>query len=113
MFNEDPVLNDSDYSIIVGNDVYIGFNATVIGPVRIGNGAVIAAGSIVTHDVPPYAIVGGNPARIIRYRFSEEEIMLLEEVRWWDKDEEWLLKNGKFFSSIDAFKTIDALSPSS
>lgn len=70
IFDEKPV-GVGNYSIEVGNDVYIGYGATIIGPCKLGNGAVIASGAVVTCDVPDYAIVGGIPAKIIRYRFSE------------------------------------------
>ncbi len=69
--------------VTIGNDVWIGANAVVMGGVTVGDGAVIAAGAVVTHDVPPYAIVGGVPAKVIRYRFSEELIERLLKVRWW------------------------------
>ncbi|WP_457095916.1 CatB-related O-acetyltransferase [Lysobacter sp. P5_B9] len=68
----------------IGNDVWIGARAIVMGGVAIGHGAVVAANSVVTKDVPPYAIVGGVPARVIRYRFSEAKIQRLLELRWWD-----------------------------
>lgn len=81
--------NPSSYSkgdIIIKNDVWIGANCTILDGITIGNGAVIAAGSIVTKDVPPYAIVGGNPAKIIKYRFSKELIDEIEETHFWDMD---------------------------
>ncbi len=71
---------------VVENDVWIGQEATIMPGVRIGNGAVVAAKSVVVSDVPPYAIVGGNPARVIRLRFSEDVIAALQEIRWWDWD---------------------------
>lgn len=70
--------------VVVGNDVWIGERALVLGGVKIGNGAVVGAGAIVTKDVPAYAIVGGVPAKIIRYRFSEEQIKVLEDMKWWN-----------------------------
>lgn len=69
--------------IIIMNDCWIGTGATIFGGVTIGNGAVVAAGSVVTKDVPPYAIVAGNPARIIKYRFDEKTIQALQLIRWW------------------------------
>lgn len=71
---------------IIGNDVWIGAKACIVSGVHIGNGAVIAAGSVVTKDVPPYAIVGGVPAKIIRYRFSDNIISDLEKLKWWELD---------------------------
>lgn len=69
---------------IIGNDVWIGSNAVVMAGLTIGDGAVIGAGSVVTKDVPPYAIVAGNPAKILRYRFSPEIVQKLIETHWWD-----------------------------
>lgn len=70
----------------IGNDVWIGDHVVVMGGVQIGDGAIIAAGSIVTRDVPPYAIVGGVPARVIRYRFDEETVRKLLGLQWWKYD---------------------------
>jgi acetyltransferase-like isoleucine patch superfamily enzyme len=76
----------------IGNDVWIGANAVVLPEVnRIGDGAIIGAGAVVSRDVPPYAVVLGNPARVIKYRFEEDVIAALLEERWWDKDLDELL----------------------
>ncbi len=72
------------HSVTIGNDVWIGFGATILPGVTIGDGAVIGARSVVTKDVEPYAIVGGNPAEVIRKRFSEEIIAELLRIRWWE-----------------------------
>ncbi|KHD75254.1 acetyltransferase [Actinoplanes utahensis] len=69
---------------VLGNDVWLGYGVTVMPGVRIGHGAIVAAGSVVTSDVPDYTIVGGNPARPIRKRFSDEDIARLLAVAWWD-----------------------------
>jgi virginiamycin A acetyltransferase len=69
---------------VIGNDVWIGYKATIMPGVRVGDGAIIAAHSVVTNDVAPYAIVGGNPAAEIKKRFSDEEIEKLLQHRWWD-----------------------------
>lgn len=74
--------------VLIGNDVWIGDDVTILGGVRIGDGAVIATGAVVVKDVPPYAIVGGNPAKIIKYRFPEETIERLRRIAWWDWDGE-------------------------
>ena len=78
--------------IVVGNDVWLGRNSVVLPGVHIGDGAIIAAQSVVTRDVPPYAVVGGNPARVLKKRFDEELIELLLAVQWWDLDGEALLE---------------------
>lgn len=102
-FDESPNYPGEDYSIIVGNDVYIGFGATIIGPVKIGDGAVIAANSTVVSDVAPYSIVTGVPAKERRKRFSDEQINLLLKFQWWNKDEKWLVENQILFNNIEDF----------
>jgi acetyltransferase-like isoleucine patch superfamily enzyme len=74
-------------SVFIGHDVWIATDATILSGVRIGNGAVIGACALVTRDVPAYGIVAGNPAKLIRYRFTPEEIAFLEELAWWDWDD--------------------------
>lgn len=92
------------YDVLIGNDVWIGANVTVIGGISIGDGAIVAAGAVVTKDVPPYAIVGGVPAKIIRYRFDEDDIEFLINLKWWDKDEKWIKKNANYFFDIKCFR---------
>lgn len=70
--------------IEIGNDVWIGTRATILDGVKVGHGAIIAAGAVVTKDVPPYAVVGGVPAKIIKYRFNEQQISELLSSKWWD-----------------------------
>ena len=77
----------------IGNDVWIGTNAIILDGVNVGNGVIIAAGSVVVKDVPDYAVIGGVPAKIIRFRFSDEEIALLSRIKWWDLPKEVLIKN--------------------
>jgi virginiamycin A acetyltransferase len=69
---------------VIGNDVWFGYQATIMPGVRISDGAIIAASAVVTGDVPPYTIVGGNPARQIRQRFDDDDIALLRRAAWWD-----------------------------
>lgn len=83
--------------VIVGNDVWIGSRVMVVGGVTIGNGAVLAAGAVVTKDVPPYAVVGGVPAKVIRYRFSEDIVKFLEELEWWNLPESELKEHIELF----------------
>jgi virginiamycin A acetyltransferase len=75
---------------VVGNDVWIGYDALIMPGVTIGDGAIIAARSVVTADVPPYAIVGGNPARLVRRRFDADSARRLQAVAWWDRPAAWI-----------------------
>jgi chloramphenicol O-acetyltransferase type B len=86
---------------IIGNDVWIGARAYIKDGVKIGNGAIIAAGAVVVKDVPDYAIVGGVPARIIRFRFEDEVIQALLKIQWWNWSEEKLQKAQIYFTSQD------------
>ena len=79
--------------IIIGNDVWISMNATILSGVTIGDGAVIGANSLVTNDVEPYTIVGGNPAKPIRKRFDQQTIDRLLRIKWWDWDIEKIKRN--------------------
>lgn len=78
--------------IVIGNDVWIGRESVIMPGVTIGDGAIVAAYSVVTSDVEPYSVFGGNPARFLKRRFSESLINLLMELRWWDSDSEELLQ---------------------
>jgi acetyltransferase-like isoleucine patch superfamily enzyme len=89
---------------IIGNDVWIGERAIIFYGVHVGDGAVIAAGAIVTKDVPPYAIVGGVPAKIIDFRFDNRKVKELLRIAWWNWSEEKICKNIRFFyEDIDNF----------
>lgn len=82
-------------NITIGNDVWIGYNATITAGVRIGDGAIIGANAMVTKNVEPYSIVGGNPAKLIRKRFDDNTINKLLEIKWWDWDIDRITKNVK------------------
>ena len=88
----------------IGNDCWVGNDVCFIGGVQVGDGAVVLARAIVTKDVPPYAIVGGIPAKVIGYRYDEETIKFLLKVQWWNKDVEWLKEHWELFSDMEAFK---------
>ena len=102
-FNEYKTIGNGDYFCVIGNDVWIGSNALIMGGVEIGDGAVIAAGAVVTKNVPPYAIVGGNPAKVLRFRFDEKTIYELMEKKWWNKDLKWVGKNIDKFDDVRDF----------
>ena len=102
LFDEFPKIENTKYPVIIGNDVYIGYGAVIIAPVKIGDGAVVAANSVVTKDVEPFTIVGGNPAKLIRKRFSDEEICFLSDFQWWNKDEDWIRTHSSLFVDIRA-----------
>lgn len=93
----------SQTAVVIGNDVWIGSFVRILEGVSIGDGAVIAAGAVVTKDVPPYAIVGGVPAQVKKYRFSEEEIRMLSDLKWWEKDAQWIQQRADAFSDISLF----------
>lgn len=99
LFDEDTDLRNEKFSLPVeiGNDVWIGCNSTVLRGVKVGDGAVIAANAVVTKDVPPYAIVAGVPARIIKYRFSEEVVNQLCAMKWWEWEDQKIKDNRTFF----------------
>ena len=91
--------------IIVENDVWIGAKSTIMSGIKIGNGAVIGATATVTKDVPPYAIVVGNPGKIIKYRFTETQIEKLLAIKWWDWSEQKIISEYRnmWSTDIDAF----------
>lgn len=89
--------------VSIGNDVWIGARVIIVDGVNIGDGAIIATGAIVTKDVPPYAIIAGMPAKVIKYRFEDSEIEFLTIVKWWDRDRKWLKDNFKLFFNIKDF----------
>lgn len=100
-----PISFTERKEIIIGNDVWIGEFATIKGGVKVGDGAVIATRALVTKDVPPYAIVGGVPAKVLKYRFDEDVIKELLEIQWWN------LSENEIKSKLDVF-TIEDISKS-
>lgn len=91
--------------VTIGNDVWIGANSFINSSKvkTIGDGAIIAAGAVVIHDVPPYAIVGGVPAKILRHRFLPEQVKILLRVKWWARSDEWLYEHREQICDIEKF----------
>lgn len=101
-------ISDKNYinefeGINIGNDVWIGANVLIKDGITIGNGVIIGAGSVVTRNIPDYAIYAGNPAKLIRYRFEKNEIEKLLEIKWWDKNLDFFKNNLKKFHNIKSF----------
>jgi acetyltransferase-like isoleucine patch superfamily enzyme len=97
-FDETP--SDGSYQsrpLIVGSDVWMGYRSMVSGPVTVGHGAILAAGAVVLRDIPPYAIAAGNPAQVIRYRFSPEVIAALLRIAWWNWPPERVVAEASWF----------------
>lgn len=91
------------WNAVIGNDVWIGTRAILLGAIKIGDGVVIGANTVVDKDIPPYAIVVGNPARIIGYRFERDQIDKLLKIKWWNEKEEWIKDKLNYFSDISLF----------
>lgn len=91
---------------VVGNDVWLGARAMLMDGVRVGDGAIVGAGAVVTRDVPPYVIVGGAPARPIGRRFDDDIIRFLLELRWWDRDLDWIRTHAALFDDVDRLRSV-------
>jgi acetyltransferase-like isoleucine patch superfamily enzyme len=96
---------ESKYGIVIGNDCWVGEGVFFVGGVTVGDGAVVLAHAVVDKDVSPYAIVGGVPAKIIKYRFDEDTIAFLMKIKWWEKDREWLIRNIGLMEDIEKMKS--------
>ncbi len=92
--------HENKIDVFIGNDVWIGYGARLLAGLTIGDGAVIAAGSVVTKDVEPYCIVGGIPARVIRKRFTDSEIAYLLGLEWWNQSFDWIENNAAKFHNV-------------
>ncbi|WP_299325045.1 DapH/DapD/GlmU-related protein [uncultured Maribacter sp.] len=99
----EPLESNEPYKTLIGNDVWVGASVNIIEGVKLGDGCIVAAGSLVNKDVEPYSIVGGVPAKHIRYRFEPNEIVFLLDFKWWQKSEEWIRTNSLLFSDIKEF----------
>ncbi len=99
--NQDAVTKGG---VTIGHDVWVGARAMILSGVTIGNGAVVGAGAVVAKDVPPYAIVAGSPAMVVKYRFSEEKIAALQKIAWWDWPDGKIREfESYYYGDIDAF----------
>ena len=87
--------------IIVGSDVWIGAKSTIMSGIKIGHGAIVAAGALVTKDVEPFSVVGGNPAKHLKYRFEEQQIKDLLDIAWWDWEESKIKEEAMILWSQD------------
>jgi acetyltransferase-like isoleucine patch superfamily enzyme len=96
---------DDNYDVLIGNDVCISTGVKILGGISVGDGAIIGAGAVVTKDVPPYSIIAGVPAKVIKMRFNDDQIEFLKKFKWWDRGEVWLLKNSAHFENIEQFIT--------
>jgi len=95
--NRTIFIDDRKKDVIIGNNVWVGNGVIILPGVEIGDGAVVGAGSVVTKNIPPYSIAGGNPARVIKYRYPEEIIQIISLLRWWDWPIEMIRKNKWLF----------------
>ncbi len=98
LFDDFKKINNN--SIEIGNDVWIGSNVLIMEGVKIADGSIIGAGAIVTKDTEPYSICVGVPAKIIKYRFTDDEIKYLKELQWWNKGEKWIINHAHLFDNI-------------
>lgn len=96
-----PIDYKQNLPITIGNDVWIGRKAIIMYGVTVGDGAIVAAAALVTKDVPPYAIVGGVPAKVIKYRFDDEIIERLLQIKWWDWSDDKITENIEIFRKPD------------
>ena len=96
-----PKKLQSKGNTVIGNDVWIGYETVIMPGVQVGDGAIVAAKSVVVSDIPPYTIFGGNPAKCIRQRFSDKTIQSLLEIAWWNWDSEKITRNLEKIVSAD------------
>jgi len=88
------------------NDVWIGANVAIMDGVNIGDGSIVASNSLVNKDIPPYSIYGGVPAKQIKKRFDDDEIKFLQQLKWWDKNEKWIIEHANYFTDIKRLQNV-------
>lgn len=103
-FAKKQLFDEMKPPVHIGNDCWIGARVFIAGGVTVGDGAVLLAGAVVTKDVPPYAVVGGVPAQVLRYRYDSETIDWLLKVQWWNKPTQWLRENADLLCDIEKLK---------
>lgn len=103
LYNEFKYAESQNF-VIIGFDCWIGYDVKLIAGIKIGDGAIVLAGAVVTKDVPPYAIVGGIPAKIIEYRYDEQTIRFLLKTQWWNNEVKWLKDNWRLMTDINALR---------
>jgi acetyltransferase-like isoleucine patch superfamily enzyme len=99
-------LHDDALPTTLGNDVWIGSAALIRDGITVGDGAVIGAGSVVTRDVPPFAVAAGTPARVLRFRFDEDTIAFLQALRWWDRSDAWLQEHAELMGDVHRLRQV-------
>ena len=103
-FAEEQQFDETGKDVYIGNDCWIGERVFLVSGIKIGDGAVVYAGAVVTKDVPPYAVVAGVPAKIIKYRYDKDTIKFLMELKWWNMDINWLKNNWQIMTDMQALK---------
>lgn len=112
-FDEYRYADDKKHDVLIGSDVWIGADARIIAGTIISDGAIVLAGAIVTKNIPPYAIVGGVPAKIIGYRYDQNIVNKLLELRWWDHEFSWIKAHSQLFLNLSEFLKSFSSNPSS
>ena len=101
--NAEPLDKSNTYNIVIGNDSWLGSHSKILEGVTIGDGAIVAAGALVVKDVEPYTIVGGVPAKLIKHRFTKDQIDFLMKFKWWGKEQDWIKEHSRYFTDINEF----------
>jgi virginiamycin A acetyltransferase len=105
-FQELITIAESDYSVIIGNDVWVGSNVTILAGVTIADGCVIASNAVLTKSTSPYEVWAGVPARCIKKRFTDSEVLELLNYKWWNREENWIKVNAEKFESMDSLRKL-------